>query len=405
MLIFAIVKAQLPKNELARLENLRRYNILDSDREQEYDDLTFIASQICGAPVSMISLIDKDRQWYKSTLGVDPDLRETGRDIAFCAHSILDPEHPTVVKDMRSDDRFADNPFVVGDPRAVFYAGVPLLTREGYALGTICVLDLQPRELTEDQLDALRRLSRQVVKLLELRQALQQTEAKHNQLEWSHNNLKEFCQLVAHDLKAPLRSIQQYTELLREDHQDCLNEDGLKMLGTLGALSADAREMVQGVLRYSVALNGLDDNIGRVDLHAVIDTLSKRLQPSAGSRIEFVGEVSHLQTSELAIEHILQNLIGNALKFSDKTDTLVRVSCTKAGSKYEIGVVDNGPGIAEEELRKVFSMFYTTAPAKGGEGHGVGLTIVKRMAEMLGGTVSLSSTVGTGSVFTVTLEA
>lgn len=399
------MKAQLPENEFARLENLRHYNILDSDREQEYDDLTFIASQICGAPVSMISLIDKDRQWYKSTLGIDPGLQETGRDIAFCAHTILDPENPTVVKDMRNDERFSDNPFVAGDPRAVFYAGVPLLTSEGYALGTICVLDLQPRELTEEQLDALRRLSQQVVKLLELRLALQQTETKHGQLEQAHNNLKEFCQLVAHDLKAPLRSIQQYTALLKDDHQNDLNEDGQKMLGTLGELSVDAKEMVQGVLRYSMAINSLENNKERVDLSALVETLNKRLQPSASCCVEFVGPVRYLQTSPLAIEHILQNLIGNALKFGDKTETVVRVGCAKSGNKYEISVKDNGPGVAQEEQKKIFSMFYSTAVSKDEEGQGVGLTIVKRMAEMLGGTVCLSSAIGVGSVFTVSIEA
>lgn len=242
------MKAAIPSNERDRLLNLRQYNILDSEREEEYNDLVLIASRICGAPVSMISFIDEDRQWYKSTLGIDPGMNNFHREVAFCAHTILEPGQPLVVNDMRKDPRFSDNPFVTGEPRAVFYAGAPLVTREGYPLGSICVLDLQPRELTAEQVEALASLSRQVVKLLELRRTLAETKRSHQILLANHLNLREFSQVVAHDLKAPLRSIRQYAALLREDHGDCLNTDGHHLLDTLSKLSLDAQGMAKAGL-------------------------------------------------------------------------------------------------------------------------------------------------------------
>jgi anti-sigma regulatory factor (Ser/Thr protein kinase) len=156
-------------NESERLEALRRYKILDTQPEQAFDDLTLIASQICGTPIALISLVDKDRQWFKSRIGTD--VQETSRSISFCAHAIQQ-EGIFTVPDAMNDARFRDNPVVKGDPHIRFYAGAPLTTREGHALGTLCVVDFVPRKLTPDQNNALRALERQVAAQLELRRIL-----------------------------------------------------------------------------------------------------------------------------------------------------------------------------------------------------------------------------------------
>ncbi|MFB9296860.1 ATP-binding protein [Persicitalea jodogahamensis] len=156
-------------DERKRIDALKKYNILDSLPEADYDAITQLASYICQTPVALISFVDEKRQWFKSHHGFDKI--ETSREVAFCAYNILDPSTPLVVEDARVDERFANNPLVTGDPHIVFYAGVPLVNTDGYALGSLCVIDQEKRQLTEEQLTALGLMSRQVVSLLELRKA------------------------------------------------------------------------------------------------------------------------------------------------------------------------------------------------------------------------------------------
>ena len=158
-------------NEAERLKALHQYKILDTDPEQAFDDLTLIASQICGAPIALISLVDEDRQWFKSRVGVE--VQETSRSVSFCAHAIQQQGIFTV-PDTLNDARFRDNPLVQGDPHIRFYAGAPITTQDGYALGTLCVIDYVPRKLTNDQNNALEALERQVAAQLELRRNLEE---------------------------------------------------------------------------------------------------------------------------------------------------------------------------------------------------------------------------------------
>lgn len=160
------MEARKPDQEAARLEALRQYQILDTPSEQAYDDFTLLASFICEVPIALISLVDAERQWFKSKVGLE--VNETARNISFCGHTILSNE-TLVVNDALCDMRFADNPLVKFDPSIRFYAGAPLIAPEGHALGSLCVIDRRPRELSELQKTALEALARQVVAQLELR--------------------------------------------------------------------------------------------------------------------------------------------------------------------------------------------------------------------------------------------
>jgi GAF domain-containing protein len=161
----------VPANEMERLRTLRSYKILDTRPEERFDDLTQLAALICDAPISLISLIDSDRQWFKSRFGLD--MQETPRAQAFCTHAIMQPEI-FIVPDAAKDERFAQSPLVTGETHIRFYAGAPLAARDGHLLGTLCVMDRQPHALSDGQKGALEILSRLVIANIELRSDLQE---------------------------------------------------------------------------------------------------------------------------------------------------------------------------------------------------------------------------------------
>ncbi len=179
------MKAALPGNELTRLAHLHSLNILDTAREQTYDDIVQLATLICDVPIALVSLVDRDRQWFKSCIGLSAS--ETPRDLAFCSHAILHPDNLLVVEDTTLDPRFSDNPLVQGEPHIRFYAGAPLVSAEGYAFGTLCVIDRVTRRLLPEQVNALRLLARQVIQLLELREANQALQLSQQKLVTLYN--------------------------------------------------------------------------------------------------------------------------------------------------------------------------------------------------------------------------
>lgn len=183
------MKAPLPPNEARRLETLRGYDVLDTPPEQAFDDLTLLAAQICQVPIAVISLIDESRQWFKSITGLNAT--ETPRDVAFCAHAILYADEVLEVRDAQLDPRFADNPLVTADPRIRFYAGAPLVAPDGHALGTLCVIDRVPRELSAEQKSALRALSHTVIVQLELRRTLAAHRRAEEQLQSLNASLEQ----------------------------------------------------------------------------------------------------------------------------------------------------------------------------------------------------------------------
>ena len=164
------MQAGWPENEFARLEALNAYGILDTAAEKSYDDITCLAADICGTPIALISLVDETRQWFKSRIGLAA--AQIPREHAFCAHAITDPNNLLVVEDASNDPRFASNPWVTDAPAFRFYAGAPIVTANGEVLGTVCVIDQQPRQLDAHALDSLHCLARQVMAQLELRKSL-----------------------------------------------------------------------------------------------------------------------------------------------------------------------------------------------------------------------------------------
>jgi anti-sigma regulatory factor (Ser/Thr protein kinase) len=194
-------------DESARLSELRRYKILDTDPEQGFDDLTQLASYICQSPIALITLVDAKRQWFKSRVGVS--ITETPREVSFCTHAIEERDL-LIIPDATTDERFKSNPFVIAEPKIRFYAGAPFRTAAGHALGTLCVLDCVPRELTAEQKEALRALSRQVQAQLELRRNLSELKsalAERDKAEKERDKTME-------ELRLSLRHVQRLSGLI-----------------------------------------------------------------------------------------------------------------------------------------------------------------------------------------------
>ena len=179
----------LPENEEDRLQALIQYQVLDTQEEAAFDNLTALAAKICHTPIALISLVDKNRQWFKSKFGLEAT--ETPRELAFCAHAICQTQDVFIVPNAEEDERFADNPLVISEPNVIFYAGAPLVTPDGFAIGTLCAIDNQPRELSPKQIRTLQALSRQVISQLELRVNLTKLKQNITHREQVEQNLRD----------------------------------------------------------------------------------------------------------------------------------------------------------------------------------------------------------------------
>ncbi len=247
-----MMRPAIPANEAERLAALQRYRILDTPREQEFEDLVTIARVICGTPMGAVSLIDSERQWFKSLQGMEGE--QTPRDEAFCAHAILQPAHLTVVEDAREDARFRGNPSVTAEPFIRFYAGAPLLSSDGYALGTLCVFDSRPGRLAAAQTEALLALSRQVGQLLEMRGLRHRIDHHQSEHDWYEARLAEYY----------VRLEQQNLELSEQTRTDPLT--GLPNRRALSSALAEAIERGTGT-PPAVAIVDIDHFKQVNDLH------------------------------------------------------------------------------------------------------------------------------------------
>lgn len=386
------------------MQVLREYSILDTLPEEEFEDITRIASAICDTPISLITLVDSDRQWFKSNRGLE--VTETPRDLAFCAHAINAPHEIFHVKDSRKDDRFADNPLVTGAPHVIFYAGVPLVNPEGFALGTLCVIDEKPRELDEVQLQSLRSLSNQVSKLLELKRVNRKLEESQAALNSRYEELKKFSYVVSHDLKSPLNNIIQLTQILRTSLAGKVNREGEEILGYLTRSSTQLKDLVDGIINHYMRVNASVKERTSVDIEQLFQDLASLIDPRKESGITWEVSSPVLETHAVSLKQILMNLITNAIKYNDKEKAKIHLTFSETPEFYRFAVIDNGKGMDTADIPKIFEPFTTLQATDRFENvsTGIGLATVKQLIEKLDGEIEVTSEKGRGSEFRFTIR-
>lgn len=399
-----MIAAQEHKKELERLKNLTSYSILDTLPEEDYDNLTTIAAEICDTPISLISLVDKERQWFKSNHGLGA--RQTPREYAFCAHAINDSENMFIIQDARKDNRFHDNPLVTGEPHVIFYAGIPLISDEGYPLGTLCVIDHKPKELNQNQIQSLSALSKQVMNLLELRKSKYLLEQTLVSLKEKNEKLDRFALLAAHDFKSPLIEISYLTQIFSEEYASRFDERGKEMLDLMNNSSDRLRRLIEGLLDYSRSDCNLQEQESNINLEVLKNNLISILKFNTEFNLILNSNLKQITIHPTIITQILLNLITNAVKYNDKTLPKIEIGVADIITHYQFYVRDNGPGISPKHFNNIFKIFevLTQEDRFGQRGNGIGLANVKKMVEQSGGTIHVESELGKGTTFRFTIE-
>ncbi|MBB6126887.1 sensor histidine kinase [Mucilaginibacter lappiensis] len=399
-----MIKPPIPENENERLAALYAYNILDTLPEKGFDEITLIASEICQTPISLVSLIDNDRQWFKSHKGLE--VTETIKDYAFCAHAILEPEAVMIVRDANDDERFVGNPLVIGDPKVIFYTGVPLINPEGYALGTLCVIDHKARELNDQQIMALKALASQVVAQLELKRKIVELDATRRELEQSNQYLERFAVMAAHDIRNPLTSILLTSQILKDRFKNKLDEKGNKFLDIITTSSHKLIGMLEKMLDYSKSNKILLQNKEEADIVLLLNDVVRLINVPDAFTIQLPEAPVKIVTSVVAFEQIMINLLNNAIRYNNKAWGHIKISYTEDAGFYCFDITDNGIGIAPEYFEKVFESMFTLGHKDrfDKKGTGVGLCTVKSLVEALDGTITVSSVLDEFTTFTFKLK-
>ena len=387
-----------------RLKALEAYKVLDTLPEKMYDDIVQIASFVCEMPIVLLSLVDDKRQFFKSKVGVE--VTQTPIEYAVCHHAILSEEELFEVEDLRLDPRFENNPLVTEAPKMVSYFGVPLKNSEGISFGTLCVISQEePKNLSEDKKTILKKLAKQVLYLLELRRQNFELKRYQEEVDYYSKQMEEFAHTAAHDLRAPLRAIKSFLQLIEMKREGSVDDKEKKYFEFVYTNVDTMNQLIVDLLDYAKSDSKIDEKES-IDLNAFLEQIFHNLvehHHSLDSNL-VIKLMPTIYYSKLALHMIFYNLIDNALKYRSQDRALeVKISYKSDLFHYYFEVEDNGIGIASEYYESIFKPFKRLHTKSEYAGSGLGLATVKKIIQKLGGAITLKSVLGKGTTFLITI--
>lgn len=393
-----MIEPKFPVDEQQRLAAVRSYHLLDTLPEKDFDNITALTANICNVPMSLVTLLDADRNFLKSHYGLP--YNESPRNTSFCGHAILDESNIFIVEDARLDPRFKDNP-LVKEMSAIFYAGVRLVNSDGYPLGTLCVFDTVPRTLSKSQIDALTAMAYQVVNLFEARKRNRTLLAVQLELRERNEELKNFAGVVSHDMKMPLANMIITSDMLRTKYGELLDNQGKDYLEYIKQSSFTLSEYITNLLEHYESDKTASLRSELFDSQDLLEEIIELLNINVDCEINLPEENIEMQANKVALEQIILNLIVNSLKYNDKEKIKIDINCTEKEGMYYFEITDNGMGIPNSQLDTIFDLFVTsgTLDRNGKKGNGIGLSTVKKLVTRLDGEIEVSSTLGLGTTF------
>ncbi|CAM4016173.1 ATP-binding protein [Flavobacterium antarcticum] len=388
------------ENDSERIAALSKYDILDSLSEQEYDDIAFLASQICDTPVSTITFIDDKRQWFKSRVGLPH--QESPRSTSFCSLALESADPFVNIPDLFQDEAYKKVALVNG-LKAGFYASIILFDPQtNTPIGTLCVIDSKPRTLTENQILGLKKLGNQVSNLLKIRLKNKALQVVNTELNIQYDELTQFARVVSHDIKSPLNNIIALSNLLKEEYSSQLDETGVQYLNYISESSDSLKQFVDAVLKYHKSNNEEFLKKESIDLTEVTKAVFKSLNSKNNFELLIEPNLT-IVSNAIAIEQILLNLLSNGIKYNKNEQVILEVKLFENDMDYKLTVSDNGMGISEAHFATIFS-FCKTLDVKDrfdSYGTGIGLSTVKNIVDKLEGTISIASKISEGTTFTI----
>jgi len=397
--------------EARRLEALIQTELIDSPSEAAFDRLTELASKVLNAPVSLVSLIEPDRQFFKSQIGLpEPwsNLRETPLSHSFCQHVVASGE-PLIIEDARNHPLVRDN-LAIRDLNVVSYLGIPLTSPEGLNLGSFCVIDHQPRVWTEMEINTMKALAASVITEIKLLLEAKAREAALAELHALTQELDAFAHTVSHNLKNPISGIIGWVSICTQYSDRMSKEELLDAIDNIGQMATQTNEIIQSLMLLAGVHRAGDVPHQKLNMHHIIDDALSRLK-----HIIDENEVKiNLPAPEAFppcigyrpwLEEVWINYISNAIKYGGQPPIITFGAEQSDEGLVRYWITDNGTGISSDDQDLLFIPFSRLPQTAQSEGHGLGLSIVQSIIEKLDGTVGVESELGVGSTFSFTLQA